>query len=90
MRVTIDGITTEVAAGTTILKAAQEIGIKIPTLCYHPDQDIKANCRICVVEVEGQRVLQPACSFPCKCSFIHWYNCNSMFKYTNNYSIKFN
>ena len=65
MRVTIDGITTEVAAGTTILKAAQEIGIKIPTLCYHPDQDIKANCRICVVEVEGQRVLQPACSFPC-------------------------
>ena len=59
MRVTIDGITTEVAAGTTILKAAQEIGIKIPTLCYHPDQDIKANCRICVVEVEASAYCSP-------------------------------
>lgn len=65
MRVTIDGIVTEVEQGTTILNAAKKVGIKIPTLCYHPDQDVKANCRICVVEVEGQRVLQPACAFPC-------------------------
>jgi NADH-quinone oxidoreductase subunit G len=36
--------------------------VKIPTLCYHPDQEVKANCRICVVEVEGQRNLLPSCA----------------------------
>ena len=65
IKVTIDGIVAEVESGTTILKAAQQIGIKIPTLCYHPDQEVKANCRICVVEVEGQRLLVPSCAFPC-------------------------
>jgi len=62
-KLTIDGTQVEVAEGTTILKAAEKVGVKIPTLCYHPDQDVKANCRICVVEVEGQRLLQPACSY---------------------------
>lgn len=65
IKVTIDGVVTEVESGTTILKAAQQIGIRIPTLCYHPDQEVKANCRICVVEVEGQRLLVPSCAFPC-------------------------
>lgn len=65
INVNIDGINVEVEAGTTILKAAQKAGIKIPTLCYHPDQDVKANCRICVVEVEGQRLLVPSCAYPC-------------------------
>ena len=63
-KVTIDGQTIEVQNGSTILAAANALHIKIPTLCYHPDQAVKANCRICVVEVEGQRLLQPACSFP--------------------------
>ncbi|MDR3240280.1 MAG: [FeFe] hydrogenase, group A [Clostridiales bacterium] len=63
-KLTIDNIQVEAEPGDTILKAAAKIGIKIPTLCHHPDQAVKANCRICVVEVEGQRVLQPACSFP--------------------------
>ncbi len=64
VKLTIDGQTVEVAAGSTILEAAQKAGIDIPTLCYHPDLSIKAVCRICVVEVEGQRVLQPACAYP--------------------------
>ena len=63
-RLTIDGQMVEVAEGATILDAARKLNIKIPTLCYHPDQNVKANCRICVVEVEGQRLLQPSCSFP--------------------------
>lgn len=63
-KLTIDGLAVEVEAGSTILQAAQKLNIKIPTLCYHPDQEVKANCRICVVEVEGQRVLQPACAYP--------------------------
>jgi NADH-quinone oxidoreductase subunit G/[NiFe] hydrogenase diaphorase moiety small subunit len=62
--VTIDGIETKVPFGTTILEAAKSIGIRIPTLCYHPDLEVAGICRICVVEVEGQRTLQAACSYP--------------------------
>ncbi|MBN2853578.1 MAG: iron hydrogenase small subunit [Clostridia bacterium] len=52
----------KVPEGTTILNAAKEIGITIPNLCYHPDQEVKANCRVCVVEVEGFRTLQASCA----------------------------
>jgi NADH dehydrogenase/NADH:ubiquinone oxidoreductase subunit G len=62
--VTIDGIDTKVPFGSTILQAAKSIGVHIPTLCYHPDLEIAGICRICVVEVEGQRLLQPACAYP--------------------------
>ncbi|MGE5453598.1 MAG: NADH-dependent [FeFe] hydrogenase, group A6 [Methylocystaceae bacterium] len=58
----INGKPMTVAGGTTIKLAAELAGIDIPTLCYHPDQEIKANCRVCVVEVEGQRNLVPACA----------------------------
>ncbi|MEG1496977.1 MAG: NADH-dependent [FeFe] hydrogenase, group A6 [Clostridiales bacterium] len=64
VKLTIDGQTVEVEKNTTILEAARALHIKIPTLCYHPDQGVKANCRICVVEVEGERVLVPSCAFP--------------------------
>lgn len=60
----IDGIDIKVPMGTTILEAAQKIGVKIPTLCYHKDLCLAGICRICVVEVEGQRVLQAACTYP--------------------------
>jgi iron-only hydrogenase group A len=63
-KLTIDGQSVEVKDGATILDAAKVLNIKIPTLCYHPDQAVKANCRICVVEVEGQRLLVPSCSYP--------------------------
>lgn len=58
---TIDGQTVTVPAGTTILKAAEQLGEKIPTICYHDYCTANALCRICVVEVEGARVLPPAC-----------------------------
>jgi NADH-quinone oxidoreductase subunit G/[NiFe] hydrogenase diaphorase moiety small subunit len=60
----IDGIDVEVAPGTTVLEAAKQIGVKIPTLCAHPDLAIAGVCRVCVVEVEGQRTLQAACAYP--------------------------
>ncbi len=62
--VNINGTEVTVPEGTTILTAAELAGVQIPTLCNHPDQMIKAVCRVCVVEVEGARVFQPACSFP--------------------------
>src|SRR3972149_783429 len=58
---TIDGQPVSVPAGTTILKAAQQRGRQIPTICYHEHCTANALCRICVVEVEGARVLSPAC-----------------------------
>ena len=62
--ITIDGQTVQVPAGSTILEAARTANIRIPTLCYHEDQSIKSVCRICAVEVQGQRLLQAACSYP--------------------------
>ncbi len=50
--------------GTTILEACKENQIHVPTLCHHPDLCIAGTCRVCVVEVEGMRTLQTACSFP--------------------------
>lgn len=64
IKVTIDGKETEVTCGTTILEAAKELGIHIPTLCYHEDLCVAGVCRVCVVEVEGQKTLQAACAYP--------------------------
>lgn len=66
IKLTIDGKTVEVQKDTTILKAAAQVGIDIPTLCYFQlkDLDIEnrpGGCRICVVEVAGRRNLAPAC-----------------------------
>ena len=58
---TIDGHTVKVPAGTTILKAAETLGEQIPTICYHDHCTANGLCRMCVVEVEGSRVLLPAC-----------------------------
>jgi len=57
----IDGQEVKVEPDTTLLDAAKEIGVDIPTICWHEATTSNALCRICVVEVEGQRVLQPAC-----------------------------
>ena len=59
---TIDGQALQVPAGTTILEAARSTGIDIPTICYHETLTANALCRICVVEVEGARVLVPSCA----------------------------
>ncbi len=62
INLTIDGCKVSVPEGTTILEAARQVHIDIPTLCYYEDQEVKANCRICVVEVNGGAALQPACA----------------------------
>lgn len=64
IELTINNRKVSVPEGTTILDAAKTIGITIPTLCYFPNQTAKANCRVCVVEVEGYRTLQASCSTP--------------------------
>jgi NADP-reducing hydrogenase subunit HndD len=58
---TIDNQEVQVEEGKTLLEAAREMGKDIPTICFHEATTANALCRICVVEVEGQRVLQPAC-----------------------------
>jgi NADH-quinone oxidoreductase subunit G/[NiFe] hydrogenase diaphorase moiety small subunit len=62
--VTIDGKDHKVPLGTTILDAARQLGIRIPTLCHHPDLCVAGVCRVCVVEVENQRTLQASCAYP--------------------------
>src|SRR6266496_1846006 len=57
----IDGQQISVEPGETLLEAARANGKDIPTICFHEATTANALCRICVVEVEGMRVLQPAC-----------------------------
>ncbi|MHB1356848.1 MAG: NADH-quinone oxidoreductase subunit G [Anaerolineae bacterium] len=64
VNVTIDGITTSVPSGITVLAAARLMSVDIPTLCDHPAIKPIGACRMCLVEIEKQRVLQPACTFP--------------------------
>ncbi|SHH22480.1 NADH-dependent [FeFe] hydrogenase, group A6 [Thermosipho atlanticus] len=52
----------EVPENITVLEAAQKIGLQIPTLCHHPELEPIGACRVCVVEIEGARTLQPACT----------------------------
>lgn len=61
---TIDGSTVTAPAGTSILDAAKAAGVEIPTICYHPNLTANAVCRLCTVEVQGARTLQPACVVP--------------------------
>lgn len=62
VELTIDGRNVSVPEGTTILSACAHLGITIPTLCWLETLTPVNVCRVCVVEVEGARVLAPACS----------------------------
>jgi NADH dehydrogenase/NADH:ubiquinone oxidoreductase subunit G len=57
----IDGQEISADDGATLLDAAEKAGIDIPVICWHKATTSNGLCRICVVEVEGQRLLQPAC-----------------------------
>lgn len=57
----VDGEPVRVPEGSTLLEAVRAAGKDVPTLCYHPVLEPIGACRICVVEVEGSRVLVPAC-----------------------------
>jgi formate dehydrogenase major subunit len=71
---TIDGKKVEVPEGTTVLRAAEKAGVHIPTLCDHKHLSPYGGCRLCLVEVEGARTLQPSCTLPAA---------NGMVVYTN-------
>ena len=67
----IDNREISVPMGTTILEAARDMGIDIPTLCYMNLKDLciknaPASCRLCVVEVEGRKNLAPSCATRCE------------------------
>lgn len=62
--ITIDGQTIQVPENYTVLEAAREIGIKIPTLCYLAGINEVGACRMCLVEVEKQRTLKASCVLP--------------------------
>ena len=64
MRITINGRVIEVEAGLTVLQAAWQVGVEIPTLCYREDLKPQTSCFLCAVRVEGNGSLQPACALP--------------------------
>jgi len=61
INLTIDQEPIQVPAGTTVLKAAEKLGIHIPRLCYHPNLSLEGACRVCVVQVEGFNHFLTAC-----------------------------
>ncbi|MDU2065719.1 MAG: NADH-dependent [FeFe] hydrogenase, group A6 [Sporomusaceae bacterium] len=64
VRLTIDGKEIVVEPGSTILAAAEQLGIKVPSLCHHPELRPAGACRVCMVEVEGARTLVASCVYP--------------------------
>ena len=61
---TLNGATVSFKPGQTILEAAEENGVRIPTLCHLKGTTPTGACRICIVEVEGARTLVPSCATP--------------------------
>jgi NADH-quinone oxidoreductase chain G len=79
VNLTIDGKQVVVEGPATILEAAKQIGVEIPTFCYHPRLDIFGGCRMCLVEVEGWNKLETACT--CRVS-------EGMVVYTDNEKVR--
>jgi len=61
---TVDGHPVTVPEGSSILAAAREVGVTIPTLCYHDTLHVASACRLCIVEVEGRKDPLTACDTP--------------------------
>ena len=64
VNLTIDGRHVSVPPGTTVLEAAQWLGIRIPTMCHVPGIEPGTGCFLCAVQIEGRRTLSPACGMP--------------------------
>ncbi len=62
INITIDETKLQVDKGSTIMEAAELLGIKIPRLCYHPALSVEGACRICIVQVDGARNFLPSCA----------------------------
>ena len=61
-RIQIDGQSIPFAEGQTVMQAAEDAGVSIPHLCYHPDYAANGSCKMCTVVVDG--VMQTACTMP--------------------------
>lgn len=66
IKLTIDDKKTEVEDGTTVLEAAELLGIDIPRFCHHPRLSAVGSCRMCVVEIEGRDELAISCDEACQ------------------------
>ncbi len=64
IRLTIDDRSVKVPQGATVLEAAQQAGIYIPTLCHDPHLKPFGACRLCIVQIEGLRGFPTACTTP--------------------------
>ena len=64
VNITVNGAAVRVPEGTTILNAAKAAGVDIPHLCYLKDLNEIGACRVCCVEIEGERNLVPSCNNP--------------------------
>ena len=62
IKVTVDGRVFYGVEGETILQLLKRKGFDIPALCHHPNLEVKANCRVCVVEIKGCETLKTSCS----------------------------
>jgi NADH dehydrogenase (ubiquinone) Fe-S protein 1 len=64
MQVFVNGQSHTVPKGVTVLQACELAGVLVPRFCYHDRLSIAGNCRMCLVEIEKDRKLQPSCAFP--------------------------
>ena len=80
---TIDGVQVQVPQGTTVLEAAKQVGIRIPTLCFLKDINELGACRMCVVD-SGARSLQAACVLPAADGMVVKTNTPQIRKYRQN------
>ena len=64
-KLTIDNIEVTVEPGTSIIQAAEQLGIEVPRFCYHDKLSVPANCRMCLVEVEKSPKPVASCAMPC-------------------------
>ncbi|WP_442782298.1 formate dehydrogenase subunit alpha [Collimonas fungivorans] len=62
----IDGVSVEVAAGTSVMRAAVEAGINVPKLCATDSLEPFGSCRLCLVEIDGKKGYPASCTTPCE------------------------
>lgn len=76
--ITIDGQDISVAEGTTVLQAARELGIDIPTMCYEEGCEPQTSCMMCVVKINGNPHVVPSCSRPVEANMVVENDCEAV------------